>query len=56
MAASLFDGKETREYIKYLYTDKIDLYYEGKFYKERPTIICVVKNEADKLENFFSTL
>lgn len=54
LAASLFDGKETREYIKYLYTDKIDLYYEGKFYKERPTIICVVKNEADKLENFFS--
>lgn len=54
LMSSLFDGKETREYIKYLYTDRIELFHDERIYEDRPTIICVVKNEADKLENFFS--
>lgn len=53
LAASLFNGKETKEYIKYLYMDKIEVFHDELIYENKPTIICVVKNEADKLGNFF---
>ena len=53
LTTSLFNGKETCEYIKYLYTDKIELIHDEYIYENKPVIICVVKNEADKLENFF---
>ena len=48
-----FSAKETKEYIHYLYTDEVRLIHKGKFEKGLPTIICVVKNEADKLNAFF---
>lgn len=49
-----FSAKETREYIRYLYTDEIKLICQGKYEQGLPTIICVVKNEADKLNTFFN--
>lgn len=49
-----FSAKETKEYIRYLYTDKVRLIHQGNYEQELPTIICVVKNEADKLNAFFS--
>lgn len=50
---NLWTGEEVKKYIEYLYLDKIELISKGRFEKDKPTIICVVKNEADKLENFF---
>lgn len=49
-----FSAKETREYIHYLYTDEIRLINRGRYEQDLPTIICVVKNEADKLNAFFN--
>ncbi len=48
-----FSGEETKNYIEHLYYDTLDLIYKGNFSIENPTIICVVKNEADKLVHFF---
>lgn len=53
LMSSFYDYKETKSYIEYLYKDEIELVEDGKFEKNLPTIICVIKNEADKLENFF---
>lgn len=53
LRCNLWTADEVKNYIKYLYLDKIELINKGNFENERPTIICVVKNEADKLENFF---
>lgn len=45
---------ETYKYINYLYTDEVRLIHQGRYQYGIPTIICVVKNEADKLEAFFN--
>lgn len=54
LASSLFNAKETEEYIRFLYTDRIELIAKQPISLDKPTIICVVKNEADKLFNFFN--
>ena len=53
LKCNLWTAEEVENYIEYLYSDKIELTNNGSFENGRPTIICVVKNEADKLENFF---
>ena len=53
LMSSFYSAKETKEYIDHLYNDKVELIKLGNFKKELPTIICVVKNEADKLKTFF---
>lgn len=53
LKASFYNATETQEYIEYLYEDKVTLVSNGKFEKNNPTIICVVKNEIDKLGIFF---
>lgn len=53
LSASAYSAEETEDYVKWLYTDKIDLISQGHMDYHLPTIICVVKNEAGKLKNFF---
>lgn len=49
-----YNAQETADYIKWLYTDSVTLISNGDMDPQLPTIICVVKNEADKLGNFFA--
>jgi hypothetical protein len=53
-SSSLWSAKEISEYLDYLYNDKINLYHEGTLSYKYPIIIGVIKNEADKLVNFFN--
>lgn len=45
--------KDIKNFITYLYLDKIEITNEVELDYKNPTIICVVKNEYDKLLNFF---
>lgn len=53
LSLSALSSAETEEYICKLYNNNIELINDVEFNKDIPTIICVVKNEADKLEAFF---
>lgn len=50
----IVSSSETSKYIDYLYKDRIVLINDVEFDYCKPTIICVVKNEYDKLINFFN--
>ena len=44
---------DLKKFVTYLYGDKLELVNDIEFDYSNPTIICVVKNEDDKLINFF---
>lgn len=48
-----FSVEQTKNYIDHLYYDKLKLLHQGTFVSENVTIICVIKNEANKLKKFF---
>lgn len=50
---SAWSDKEIIDFCNYLYTDKIELVHKESESADNPYIICVVKNERDKLINFF---
>lgn len=56
LRACTFTVQETAEYIRWLYTDNIELIARGAIDYRYPTIICVVKNEAGKLGNFLTIM
>lgn len=47
------DAKTTRGFVEHLYNDRVVLERRGNWDKNKPFILCVVKNEADKLVHFF---
>lgn len=49
-----YTADETRDYVKWLYSDAVKMVNYGEINPDWPTIICVIKNEIDKLPNFFS--
>lgn len=49
-----YSANDTADYIRWLYTDSVIMIQQGELNFLLPTIICVVKNEADKLANFFT--
>ena len=52
LVRSAFSADETRNYITWLYGDKITKIRDGETVAEWPYIICVVKNEKSKLVEF----
>lgn len=53
LLSNFFDSEQTYSYIQWLYNDQLEKISEGVFDDKLPTIICVVKNEYEKLINFF---
>ncbi len=53
LRACAFSAEECADYVRWLYTDKIEQIRSGSHLENAPTIICVAKNERDKLCNFF---
>lgn len=49
----ILNATETKEFIDYLYNEDLELIKEIKIDKDLPTIICVVKDEKEKLIKFF---
>ncbi len=54
LKACAYTTEETRDYIEFLYHDKVELVHAGMFDLNKPSIICFEKNDANKLSTFFN--
>ncbi|KAB8287937.1 glycosyltransferase family 2 protein [Bifidobacterium avesanii] len=54
LSESFYSAEEVKDYVKSLYDDEVYIDHQGKYDDKLPTIICVVKNEEQKLNNFFA--